>query len=154
MPIIKTSAGHRVSRIIKKVYFMSNLQTVVINGRNVQIDFDTPATYKQLQHLGRVVSGILPNQAEKPTSEQWSRSRKVAAAILSSNDGKYPTKGWVQKILDSKTPKLPAAIEKLIVVDAPKAKKAKAKPEAKDLDMADIIALLKSQGLDVVKSID
>jgi len=133
---------------------MSNLQTVVINGRNVQIDFDTPATYKQLQHLGRIVSGILPNQAEKPTSAQWARSRKVAAAILSSNDGKYPNKAWVQKILDSKTPKLPAAIEKLIIVDAPKAKKAKAKPEAKDLDMSDIIALLKSQGLDVVKSID
>lgn len=147
---IKPSERQRVSRIIKKDSKMSNLQTVVINGRNVQIDFDTPTTYKSLQHLGRVCAGILPNQSEKPTSDQWSLARKIPAAVLKHHDGAYPSKGWVQKILDSKTPKLPAAIEKLIVKDAPKAKKAKAK--AADMDIKDIIALLKAQGLDVVKS--
>jgi hypothetical protein len=147
---IKTSERRRVSRIIKKDSKMSNLQTVVINGRNVQVDFDTPATYKQLQHLGRICAGIFPNQSEKPTSDQWSRARKIPAAVLKSHDGAYPSKGWVQKILDSKTPKLPAAIEKLIVKDAPKAKKAK--PKTADMDIKDIIALLKAQGLDVVKA--
>ena len=84
---IKTSERQRVSRIIKKDSKMSNLQTVVINGRNVQIDFDTPATYKQLQHLGGYRSGILPNQAEKPTSDTVGCDHvKYAAAVLKAHD--------------------------------------------------------------------
>jgi hypothetical protein len=61
---------------------MGTLTTVIINGRNVQIDLESPCTYKQLQHLGRIVSGITPNMTDKPSSEAWGKARKVPATIL------------------------------------------------------------------------
>ena len=49
-------------------------------------------------------------------------------------------------------PKLPAAIAKLVIKDEPKKPKAKKALKIEDLDMAEMIKLLKAQGLDVVKS--
>ena len=128
------------------------LTTMIINGRNVQMNMLSDATYKQLQHLGRIVSGITPNQADKPSSEQWGKARKVPATILGYFEGKYPTKAWVQKILDMKTPKLPKEIEKLITVEVKKVKKVKEPSKPAELDIKDIIAFLKSQGLEVSKA--
>ena len=131
---------------------MGTLTTVIINGRNVQIDLESPCTYKQLQHLGRIVSGITPNMTDKPSSESWGKARKVPATILGYFEGKYPTKNWVQKILDMKTPKLPKEIEKLITVEVKKVKKVKEPSKPSELDIKDIIAFLKSQGLEVSKA--
>jgi hypothetical protein len=131
---------------------MGTMTTVIINGRNVQIDLESPCTYKQLQHLGRIVSGITPNMTDKPSSEAWGKARKVPATILGYFEGKYPSKGWVQKILDMKTPKLPKEIEKLITVEVKKVKKVPTPSKPSELDIRDIIAFLKSQGLEVTKA--
>jgi hypothetical protein len=58
----------------------------------------------------------------------------------------------VQKILDMKTPKLPKEIEKLITVEVKKVKKVPTPSKPSDLDIKDIIAFLKSQGLEVTKA--
>ena len=62
------------------------------------------------------------------------------------------TKAEAQKYFDTSKPKLPAAIAKLVVKDEPKKPKAKKALKIEDLDMAEMIKLLKAQGLDVVKS--
>jgi hypothetical protein len=133
---------------------MSNIKTfATANGRSIQVDLDSDATYKQCQAIGRITAGIIPNMAEKPTQAQWDLSYRHTAAFMryyAEKHGRKPSKGEVQKIFDQKEPKLPAPIAKL--VEPPKAKKAKKQaPKASEMDISDLVKALKAQGFDVVK---
>tara|TARA_R110000744_G_scaffold308925_1_gene416918 strand:- start:74 stop:481 length:408 start_codon:yes stop_codon:yes gene_type:complete len=132
----------------------STITTFESNGKTYNVQGETPATYKQISAVGRMCAGIFPGQSEKPTTEQWSQARKNAGAIAKyhADLGKPMTKAEAQKYFDTPKPKLPAAIAKLVIKDEPKKPKAKKALKIEDLDMAEMIKLLKAQGLDVVKS--
>lgn len=134
---------------------MSNLQTFVSNnGRSIQVDLDSDATYKQCQAIGRITAGIVPNMAEKPTQQQWDLSYRHTAALLryySEKHGRKPTKGEIQKIFDQKEPKLPAPILKLVEPLKPKTKKASKAPKASEMDISDLVKALQAQGFDVIQ---